>query len=395
MENSSPETAKAQRTRLLRLLLLSLGGIGILFVLGRSCGPTTAEGESRKPQAGSSSLSGQADGAPGSLGFDDVTIGQEYKASVASHSHRVNTLEEETAALRRELGVLRAELSKSASAQEGQVGRLDEVARLVQSAAAPRPEGLPGETAQKAEREERGIRLIAFEPTLGAKIPRHVLRIPAASAGEGTVLNGVFGPTGGEPSPIRLRLDAAILGPTRSRIPLAGATLIGKAVGDANTTRVTVQLVSLSYVKSGGQSIEVPVHGYVVGEDGMEGIPGTYLYRLEDQVPMALVTEGIAGFASALAERETTRSVTPFGGATSTVTGDPLKFAGLKAAAGSSSKIGDILTERMRELRPAVWTPAERRVTVVFLEGVSLEGMEPKEVNDGEDHPFRDLDLHR
>jgi hypothetical protein len=395
MEDSSPETAKAQRTRLLRLLLLALGGIGILFVLGRSCGRALEEGESRKPQTGSPSQPGQAEGAPGTLGFDDVTIGQEYKASVASHSHRVSTLEEETTALRRELGVLRAELSKSAAAQEGQLGRLDQVARLVQSAAAPRPEGLPGEAAQKPDREERGIRLIAFETPQGAKVPRHVLRIPAASAGDATVLNGVFGPTGGEPSPIRLRLDAAILGPTRSRIPLEGATLIGKAVGDANTTRVTVQLVSLSYVKSGGQSIEVPVHGYVVGEDGMEGIPGTYLYRLEDQVPLVVATEGAAGFANALAESQTTRSITPLGGATSVVTGDTLKFAGFKAAGGTSSKVGDILTERMRELRPAVWTPALKRVTVVFLEGVSLEGMEPKEMNDGEDHLFRDLDLHR
>jgi hypothetical protein len=227
MENSSPETAASQRKRLLRLLLLSLGGIGVLFVLGRTCGPSKEEPGSPKSQSGGSSLSGHADGALGSLGFDEVTIGQEYKASVASQSHRVSTLEEETTALRRELVVLRAELSKSATAQEGQLGRLDEVARLVQSASAPRPEVFPkepGEAAQKAEREERGIRLIAFEPAPGAKIARHVLRIPAASAGEGTVLNGVFGPTGGEPSPIRLRLDAAILGPTQSRIPLVGAS---------------------------------------------------------------------------------------------------------------------------------------------------------------------------
>jgi hypothetical protein len=395
MDHSSPETARAQRSRLYRLLLLTLGGIGLLYVLGRSCGPSKEDEESRKPPGGSSSPSGPADGALGSLGFDDITIGQEYKASVASHSHRVSTLEEETTALRRELVVLRAELSKSAAAQDGQLGRLDEVARLVQSAGAPRPEGLPGEPAQKPEREERGIRLIAFEPPGGTKIPRHVLRIPAASAGLATVQNGVFGPTGGEPSPIRLRLDAAILGPTRSRIPLQGATLIGKAVGDANTTRVTVQLVSLSYVKSGGPSIEVPVHGYVVGEDGMEGIPGTYLYRLEDQLPLVVVTEGASGFANALAESQTTRSITPLGGATSVVTGDTLRFSGFKAAGGTSSKIGDILTERLRELRPAVWTPAGKQVTVVFLEGVSLEGMEPKEVSDGEDHPFRDLDLHR
>ena len=108
-----------------------------------------------------------------------------------------------------------------------------------------------------------------------------------------------------------------------------------------------------------------------------------------------VATEGAAGFANALAQSQTTSSITPLGGATSVVTGDTLKFAGFKAAGGTSSKVGDILTERMRELRPAVWTPAQKRVSVVFLEGVTLEGMEPIDVNDGEDHPFRDLDLHR
>src|SRR5471030_2408807 len=103
MENSSPETAKGQRTRLLRLLLLSLGGIGLLFVLGRSCGRALEEPGSQKPQSGGSSLPGHADSTAGSLGFDEVTIGHEYKASVASQSHRVSTLEEETTALRREL----------------------------------------------------------------------------------------------------------------------------------------------------------------------------------------------------------------------------------------------------------------------------------------------------
>ena len=396
METSSPEAAKTRKKRLFRLLLLALGGMGVLFVLGRSCGPAKEGEESRKPPVTSGALPGPGEGASGSLGFDELSIGQEYKASVASQSHRVSGLEEEAASLRRELGALRAELSKSAAVQEGQLGRLDEMARQVQSVAAPRPElPLVGDAVQNAAPGDSGIRLIAFDPPPGVKSPRHVLRIPTASAAEATVLNGVFGPTGGEPSPIRLRLDAAILGPTHSRIPLLGATLIGKALGDANTTRVTVQLVSLSTVKPGGQSIEVPVHGYVVGEDGMEGIPGTYLYRLEDQLPLVVATEGAAGFANALAQSQTTGLVTPLGGSTSVVTGDALRFSGFKAAGGVSSKIGDILSERLRELRPAVWTPAQKQVTVVFLEGVSLEGMEPLEVNDGEDHPFRDLDLHR
>lgn len=395
MENSSPETARSQRSRLLRLLLLSGGGIGVLFILGRSCGPQQdVSGAGKAPGREVRAASRDA-GGTGTLGFDDLTIGQEYKTSVASQGHRVSTLEQDTSLLRKDLDSLKADLMKSAEAQGAQLARLEEIARLVQSLATPRLEVPTALDPSKPEPMGKGVRLLSFEHSGGPTAARRALRIPTASAGEATLLNGVFAPTGGEPSPIRLRLDAAILGPSKSRVPLQDAILIGKAAGDANATRVTVELVSFSYVKSGGQSIEVPVRGYVVGEDGMEGIPGTYLYRLEEQVPMAVVTDGLAGFASALAERETTRSVTPFGGATSVVTGDPLKYAGLKAAAGTSSKVGDILAERMRELRPAVWTPAEKRVKVVFLEGVTLDGFDPQEAKDGEDHPFRDLDLHR
>jgi conjugal transfer pilus assembly protein TraB len=148
-------------------------------------------------------------------------------------------------------------------------------------------------------------------------------------------------------------------------------------------------------VKSSGQSIEVPVRGYVVGEDGMEGIPGTYLYRLDDQLPLVIATEGAAGFANALAQNETTTSITPLGGAQTVVTGNTLKFAGFKAAGGTSSKVGEILSERMKEIHPAVWTAADRPVKAVFLEGVSLEGFDPQEVKDDEPAPFRDLDPRR
>jgi hypothetical protein len=396
MENTSSVSARSQRSRLLRLLLLSGGGIGILFILGRTCGPSTEDASTAKADRRGPGAAPHEAGSPGAIGFDELTIGQEYKTSVASQGHRVSTLEQDAIGLRRDLDRLKEDLARSAEAQGAQMSRLEEIARLVQGLSTSRLEIPSSIGPAKAEAAEKGVRLLTFEGGSGAPPARKKsLRIPTASAGEATVLNGVFAPTGGEPSPIRLRLDAAILGPSKSRIPLRDAILIGKAAGDANSTRVTVELVSFSYVKPGGHSIEVPVRGYVVGEDGMEGIPGSYLYRLEEQVPMAVVTDGLAGFASALAERETTRSVTPFGGATSVVTGDPLKYAGLKAAAGTSSKVGDILAERMRELRPAVWTPAEKRVKVVFLEGVTLEGFDPKEAGDGEEHPFRDLDLHR
>jgi hypothetical protein len=395
MENSTPEVRKTERSRLVRMVLVSLAGLGGLLVLGKACGPTDSGSDPGKAPARAQASAGASSAESRSLGFDEVSIGQEYKTSVASQSHRVSQLEQELGSLRQNLEALKGELLKASGSQESQVARIEELTRLLERTVAAPPLPSRGDPAPKESDKTAGIRLVTFEAAPPKREPKKSLRIPAGSAAEGRVLNGVFAPTGGEPSPVRLKLEAAVLGPTQSRVPLKDAILVGKAQGDANATRVHVELVSFSYVKSSGQSIEVPVRGYVVGEDGMEGIPGTYLYRLDDQLPLVIATEGAAGFANALAQNETTTTLTPLGGATSIVSGNTLKFAGFKAAGGTSSKVGDILAERMKEIHPAVWTSADRPVKAVFLEGVTLEGIDPQEVKDEEPAPFRDLDPRR
>ncbi|MBV8882326.1 MAG: TraB/VirB10 family protein [Planctomycetaceae bacterium] len=394
MDNHFPKLEKPQKARLFRMVLVALGAIGGLVLLGRTCGPTGAMPEGGKPpNSGPEAIT--AAGTSRTLGFDEVSIGQEYRTSVASQSHRLSQVEQDMTSLRQNLEMLKGELVKASGSQEAQLARLDELSRLLQGMTISRPAPEASEQAQKPGEKGPGVHLVTFEPAAPRATRKKVLRIPAGSAAEGRVLNGCFAPTGGEPSPLRLKLDAAIIGPSESRIPLRGAVLVGKAQGDANATRVHVELISLSTVKPSGQSVEVPVRGYVVGEDGMEGIPGTYLYRLDDQLPLVVATEGAAGFANALAQNQTSTFLSPLGGATSAVTGDALKFAGLKAAAGTSSKVGDIVAERMKEIHPAVWTAAERPVKAVFLEGVSLDGFDPLEVKDDEAVPFRDLDPRR
>ena len=376
------------------MILLGLGGIGSLLVLGRAFGPSDPgpdPGKLSKPAPSTETAPPESR----SLGFDEVSIGQEYKTSVASQSHRVSQLEEELRSLRGNLEALKGELLKASGTQETQLAKIDELSKMLERTVAPPSLLGRSDSSPKEPEKPSGIRLVTFEAGPPKREPRKWLRIPAGSAADARILNGCFAPVGGEPTPVRLKLEAAFLGPTESRIPLTGAILIGKAQGDANTTRVNVELVSLSYVKASGLSIELPVRGYVVAEDEMEGIPGTYLYRLTDQLPLVLATEGASGFANALAQDQTTTSLTPLGGATTMVSGNALKFSAFKAAGNSTSKVGDIMADRMKELRPAVWTPADRPVKAVFLEGVTLDGFDPQEVKDEASAPFRDLDPRR
>src|SRR5204863_5046462 len=100
-----------------------------------------------------------------------------------------------------------------------------------------------------------GVRVIELAPPLPEVKPaQKSVRIPAATGGQATLMNGVFAPIAGEPSPVRLRFDAALVGPNRSRIPLRDAFLIGKAQGDPNASRVSIQIDKLSYVKESGET---------------------------------------------------------------------------------------------------------------------------------------------
>jgi hypothetical protein len=381
------------------MTLLAAAGVVFILVLGKSC---ATSGEMKGQDSNRSKAAPLGEGPATAEGFDDLSIGQQYKTSVASQGHRVATLEQELGSLKRYVEDLKGQLSKANASQENQLSRLDGVTKLLQDAASGpgNHPGAPGALADGARPEtvetRAPVRLVAFEnPERPKAAPARLVRIPAASAGEATLMNGVFAATSGEPSPVRFRLDAALVGPSHSRVPLTSGFLIGKASGNANASRVHVEVISFSYVKPSGESVEVPVRGYVEGEDGMEGVPGTYLYRIEDQLPLVVLGEGASGFANALANGQTTQSITPLGGAVSMVSGNTLKFGGLKAAAGTSQKIADIFAERMREIHPAVWTPAFGRVKVVFLEGVTLPDFLVLELKDGDTSPFRGLDLHR
>lgn len=94
---------------------------------------------------------------------------------------------------------------------------------------------------------------------------------------------------------------------------------------------------------------------------------------------LSSLTGGLSGGAEALAQRETTAQVTPLGGSQSTVTGDPLRFAGYKSLSTALGRLGEMVSQRLNEVVPAIHVPNARTVTVAFISGVTLEGFENPE----------------
>lgn len=406
--------ASESRSRLVGFLLgtkagrMSLFGAFLavlLFAVPYGCSRKDQAAASEKKPPSSAETSKTQELIPDSpKGFDDtLTLGGKYQALIARWGGDLSTAKSELNSARGEIEALKNALAEDRSRQEAEkkslVATLERLRdglgkELGAKDRAQAEMGAGGGEAPPGAGGLRAIRLSGQAPR--REDPARAVRIPTAAGGVATLMNGVFAPTSGEPSPVRLRLDAALVGPNRSRIGLRNAFLIGKAQGDPNSSRVLVQVDRMSYVAPDGKAIESRALGYVVGEDGLEGVPGKYEWRAMDLVPLAAVSSGISGASEALALGEMTRSVTPLGGSVETLSGDALKFAGFRAGGGASSKVTEILVERMREIRPAVSAQAGGQVTVVFLEGVTLDGLTRGELEHAtDDDPFRGLDIHR
>jgi hypothetical protein len=301
---------------------------------------------------------GTAGRAPGSFEVG-IPTAQEVRNMLGVYGERVESTERDVSALRAQLQETQRKLDEAAKTH---TSSLDRLLKEIQSA--PRQEAPPPPPAPR-------FRTFEFDKRKGRS-----LHLPAGSFGEATLLTGVYAPISGEPLPVLLKLDAALIGPQRSRVPLRDAFLVGKAQGDANSKRAVVQLELLSAIRPDGTPVEVKTNGWATDDDGIQGLRGDYVWRADEVLALASLTGALSGGAEALAQRETVAQVTPLGGTQSAVTGDPLRFAGFKSMGSAFSRLSDMVSQRLNEIVPAIHVPNARTVTVAFINGVTLDGYE-------------------
>lgn len=342
-------------------LILAGSGLGALVisaaVLSRSPVPAVTAG---------------AGGKPASAFEVGIPTAQEVRNMLGVYGDRVETTEREVAALRAQLQETRKQLEETGQKNASALERLlQEVQGAAKQEAAPVPAAPRFRTFEFEKRRDRS------------------LHVPAGSFGEATLLTGVFAPVTGEPLPVLLRLDAALIGPQRSRVPIRDAFLVGKAQGDVNSRRAVVQLDTLSAVRADGTPVEVRVNGWATDEDGIQGLRGHYVWRADEVIALSSLTGALSGGAEAMAQKETTSQVTPLGGVQGAVTGDPLKFAGYRSLSTAFGRLGEMITQRLNEVVPAIYVPNARTITIAFINGVTLEGFEAPETVKS---PFSGLD---
>jgi len=202
--------------------------------------------------------------------------------------------------------------------------------------------------------------------------------IPSGAFTRAILLGGLDAPTGGQaqrnPQPVLLRLtDNAVL-PNHFRSRIKECFVVGAGYGDVSSERAYIRTESLSCVTREGTAIDVPIKGYVAGEDGKAGMRGRLVSKQGQILANALLAGVASGIGHAFQQGSTTLSVSPLGTTGTVDTGKQFE-AGLGTGVGRAlDRLAQYYISLAEKVFPVVEIDAGRTVDVVITQGITLQG---------------------
>lgn len=201
--------------------------------------------------------------------------------------------------------------------------------------------------------------------------------VPSGSFFRAALLGGLDAPTGGQaqsnPHPILMRAQDNAFLPNRYRFKVKECFALGASYGDISAERAYIRLESLSCVRHDGKAIDVPVKGYVVGEDGKAGMRGRLVSKQGQVLANALLAGIGAGIGQAFQQSATTVSTNPLGSVGTVDPGKQLQ-AGVGVGVGKAlDRLSQYYITLAEKMFPIIEVDAGRTVDVVFTKGFSLD----------------------
>ncbi|WP_291984663.1 TraB/VirB10 family protein [Candidatus Accumulibacter sp. ACC007] len=202
--------------------------------------------------------------------------------------------------------------------------------------------------------------------------------VPSGSFFRAVLLGGLDAPTGGQaqsnPHPVLMRVQDNAFLPNRYRFKIKECFALGASYGDISAERAYIRLESLSCVRHDGKAIDVPVKGYVVGEDGKAGMRGRLVSKQGQVLANALLAGIGAGIGQAFQQSSMTVSTSPLGSIGSVDPGKQVQ-AGLGTGVGKAlDRLSQYYITLAEKMFPIIEIDAGRTVEVVFTKGFSLAG---------------------
>lgn len=204
--------------------------------------------------------------------------------------------------------------------------------------------------------------------------------IPSGTFARAVLMTGVVVGTGTDtqsnPEPIRLRLtDVGILSKNLRIDQIKEAILIGDCSGNLSSERAKCRLQKISLENNKGEVIERAVEGWVIGEDGRNGVKGIVVDKSSDLLRMAMVSGMLNGFSQFL-QNQSTRSVfpiSPISGQQNALSNVDMLKGGVASGAGDAfAKLANFGIERFNSMSPQIVIASGREVDVLFGNGVDL-----------------------
>lgn len=218
-----------------------------------------------------------------------------------------------------------------------------------------------------------------YETTKGGADSRRaaVEFIPAGSFVRVAMLNGVDAPTGGQaqsnPLPVAFHvLDVANLA-NKHRLDIKDCRFIAAAWGDLSAERMMARTETLTCIIN-GETVEMPVKGQVIGEDGKAGVRGRLVTKQGQLLANALFSGALAGIGRAFQSSATITS-TGGGGVTQTIDPDKIGQAALGGGIGNAGQmLAQYYLKAADKLFPVIETDGGRTVEILITKGAVYNG---------------------
>jgi len=205
--------------------------------------------------------------------------------------------------------------------------------------------------------------------------------LPSGTIIKTKILAGFYAPTGVKanknPIPFLARVvDLSIL-PNRFRADMRECFIVAGGYGDRSTERAYGRIENISCVRNSGGVIDIPMKGWVVGEDGFQGIRGKIISRSGELLAKTAAAGVLAGFADIYKPQSYTGLVsTSETGLTTPDTGLAFKAGALGGVSNAMDRLADYYIDLAEQTFDVIEIGPTREVTFIVNPGVEFTQVE-------------------
>jgi hypothetical protein len=246
------------------------------------------------------------------------------------------------------------------------------------------------EQTSEIPKEEQKLEAFGLEESEVAPPPRpqdkKVAFIGAGDTVRVKLLAGVNAPTDGTPYPAMFKLISEVYGPDGSTLPLGEARLIAAAQGSLTDSRALFRLTTLNIRLPTGERKVVNIDGWIVGEDGIRGVPGVLIDPIGKALGATALSGAMSGVGQSIAARNTQAIVNPGGGLSTVVSGNAAEYSAGIGLSQAANEYSALVRQRLGQLTPVVQILSGRELTAIFAANQTIEGLfEAIDENEGEE----------